>query len=466
MGTLSIFGLGGFSSIGQEERESEESERVVERSDFGAQLGVIGINHTLPLNQNSYLKLTFSASNNGSDYESERIDESDVFNFDGKGKWEKSSIRSALMFSSKINAKNRLMTGIKYTRHFYDMKETYYNDEYDRIETVIDMQKQAGDLQTYFTWKYRMNDDITWVGGLHSMYFSLNKNLLLEPRLAMRWQISPNQAVNAGFGLHSKTESIVTYFTHVYAPDGSYSTPNTQLGLSKARHYVLGYEYRISANLNSKLDFYYQDLYNIPVENLDTSSFTILNSDEGYISKSLVSSGKGENYGIEYTLERYFVNNFYFLVTASLYESKYKALENKYRNTKYNGNYAVNFLTGKEFKIGKGTRANALGVNIKVFFTGGRRYIPVDLEASQAKGETVYDYSRAWDNKLDDVKQVNFSLTYRINRPKASHEIILDVINITNEKARNWEYYNEYTGKLDYYRQLNMIPNIMYRIHF
>ena len=107
-----------------------------------------------------------------------------------------------------------------------------------------------------------------------------------------------------------------------------------------------------------------------------------------------------------------------------------------------------------------------MGVNGKFFYSGGRRYVPVNLEASKAKGFTVYDHEHAWKNKLDDIMQFNFSFSYRINRPKASHELILDVINITNAQGRTEEYYNKYTGKIEYQHQLSMLPNIMYRIHF
>lgn len=465
IGTLSVFGLGGKSSINEDEKESDESSRVIRKSNYGAQLGVIGLNHTLPLTQNSFLKLTLSASNNGSNYKSDRND-NDIFVFDGKGDWEKNSLRAAAMYSSKIDARNRIILGLKITRHIYDLNEYYFNEDKNRFETGIDLNKAAGDVQGYASWKYRQTDDITWVGGFHTTWFSLNRKMNLEPRLAFRWQISPKQALNAGFGMHSKIESIITYYSNVYQSDGSYTTPNKGLGLSKARHYVLGYEFRISKNLNSKLDLYYQDLYNIPVENKDTSNFSILNSDEGFLDKELVNDGKGKNYGIEYTLERYFAQNYYFLVTASLYDSRYKAKDNVYRNTKYNGNYAFNVLAGKEFKLGNGSKANTLGVNVKLFFNGGRRYIPVNIEESRKKGETVYDYSLAWKNRLDKVKQINLSVSYRINRPRTSHEIVLDILNVTNENARNWEYYNKYTGKLDYYRQLKMLPNIMYRIHF
>lgn len=463
MGSLSVFGLGGISHIYQSDKD--DNGRIVDKVDYGAQLGVLGLNHTLPLNQNSFIRLTVSFSNNGSKYNEDKADSSDNFYFSGKGNWQKSSIRTALLFSSKINARNRLMTGINYTRHFYNMHENYLDEDLNRWVDGINMKAEAGLLQSFVSWKYRMSNDITVVGGLHSLYFSLNKDLLIEPRIALNWQLSPKQAINIGYGLHSKTESIITYYTKVNLPDNQSLMPNTGLGLAKAQHFIVGYEYRITPNLNSKVDVYYQKLFNIPVENVDTSNFSMLNSDEGDVNKSLINAGSGYNYGLEYTLEKFFDRDYYFLITASLYDSKYNSKEGVVRNTKYNGNYAFNFLIGKEFKVGK-TKVNTIGINTKFFYNGGRRYVPVNLEASRVKKETVYDTSHAWENKLDNIMQINFSFSYRINRPRTSHELVLDINNLTNAQARTGEYYNKYSDKIGYNHQLGMIPNIMYRIHF
>jgi hypothetical protein len=466
MGNISVFGLGGMSSISG--NETDNNNRVVEKFKYNAQLGTLGVNDMLPFSQNTYLKLSLAASNNGSKYYGDDVDPDGNVQFNGKGKWEKSSIRSSAMFSTRINTKNRLILGVKYTKHFYNLYEYSFDDDLKRWVTGIDMKENSTSVQSYASWKYRMNDNLTFVGGVHSVWFQLNKDITFEPRAALRWQIAPKHAFNVGFGVHSKIESIITYFTHVALPNGGEIMPNRELGLSKARHYVLGYEYRISTNLNSKVELYYQDLYNIPVENVDTSNFSLLNNDEGYVSESLVNKGTGKNYGIDYTLEHFFSKGFYFLVTTSLYQSKYKALEGIQRNTKYNGNYTLNFLIGKEFKVGKkkSINANTISVNTKLFANGGRRYIPVDLEKSKAAGDTKYDYSKAFDKTLDKIYQVNLSVSYRINRPKASHEFVLDISNITAAQGRTWEYYNKYTGKLDYERQLNLLPNFMYRVHF
>jgi hypothetical protein len=463
-GTFSIFGLGGKSNIAVSEEDDEGA--VAGKGSYDAKLGVIGLNYTLSFSENTLMKVTLAASGNGSRYDWHEPDSVRNMQLDGRGDWEKSSLRSSFMFSTKLNQHNRIVTGIKFTRHFYDMYEYYWDDDLNRYVYGINMNMEADHWQGYISWKWRIADDITAVSGLHASYFSLNKDYTWEPRAGLSWQIDSRQTINLGYGSHSKMESIYAYYLIKNTEEGASFSPNKNLGLSKAHHYVMGYEYRFSKNLNSKIELYYQNLYNIPVENNDTSIFSMLNSDEGYVEEALVNKGKGYNYGLELTLERYFANQYYFLITSSLYNSKYKTLENKWRNTKYNGNYSFNFLAGKEFNIGNQPGKKVLGLNAKVYYNGGLRYVPVDLEKSRTEGETEYYLSKAWDDRIDNIFQMNLCVTYRINRPKAGHEFVIDIYNLTNALGKTEEYYNEYTGKIDYDRQMNILPNIMYRIHF
>jgi hypothetical protein len=463
-GTFSLFGLGGVSSIQMQEEDDEK--KITGEGTYHARLGVAGLNYSLSLNENTLFKFTFAASGNGSRYNWEEPDTLGQMQPESNADWEKSSLRSGIMFSTKLNQHNRIIAGIKYTRHFYNMYEYYFDEDLNRWVYSINMDMSADHWQSYISWKWRMTDNVTMVSGLHGIRFSVNKDFNIEPRIGIKWQITDKQSVNAGFGSHSKIESIFAYYRIENTDDGAAYTSNTNLGLSKALHYVLGYEYRFSKNLNSKIELYYQDLYNIPVENNDTSVFSMINSDEGYADGILINKGKGYNYGLEFTLERYFANQYYFMFTSSLYNSKYKTLEGIWRNTRFNGNYSFNFLAGKEFNIGKLAGRKVLGVNGKIYYNGGLRYVPVNLSESQKEGETVYNNRLAWNNRIDDIFQLNLCITYRINRPKAGHEFIVDINNLTNAQGKTWEYYNENTGKIDYDRQLNIMPNIMYRIHF
>lgn len=83
----------------------------------------------------------------------------------------------------------------------------------------------------------------------------------------------------------------------------------------------------------------------------------------------LVNEGTGKNYGVEFTLERFFTDSYYFLVNASLYQTKYTALDGIERNTKFNAGYISNILGGKEF-TGWGRKGND---NNSVYFRTYRR---------------------------------------------------------------------------------------------
>lgn len=463
-GVFTLFGLGGKSHIIEEEEDIDG--KITGKDDFSSELGVIGLKHTIPVSDKSYIRTNLSASANGSGDTEEIPDSiSGSYYLDYKGHWRKKSYRAEISMSTKFNAKNRLITGAKITKEEYDMYDRFLDEELDRYVNGFNMKKDASYYQAYTSWKHRFNDDITMVTGVHSLYYSLNDQLSIEPRFGLKWQFTPLQAINVGYGLHSKTESVVTYYTIINHEDGTSSTPNTNIKFPKSHHYVLGYEQRLDEHINTKIEFYYQDLFDVPVENVDTSQYSLLNSFGGYTDKALVNDGTGKNYGVEITLERYFANSYYFLATTSIYESKYKSKEGIERNTRFNGNYICNFLIGKEIKVGRKAKNNLLNINTKFTYTGGTRYLPVNLEKSIEEDETVYDYSKAWEDKLDHVFLMNLNISYRINKPKASHEFLIDIVNTTNNDARVWEYYDSETKNLAYDRQLGLIPNIMYRIH-
>ena len=116
----------------------------------------------------------------------------------------------------------------------------------------------------------------------------------------------------------------------------------------------------IWASLNSsvfKSEIYAQYIYNAAVEKT-ASGFSMLNTGADFAfpdKTNLVNNGKGYNYGIEFTLERFLHKGFYYLLTTSLFQSKYKGSDKVWRNTAFNSNYVVNALAGKEFGINNKT---------------------------------------------------------------------------------------------------------------
>lgn len=214
-----------------------------------------------------------------------------------------------------------------------------------------------------------------------------------------------------------------------------------------------------------KVEPYFQYLFNVPV--IADSSFSILNRDKVYIENKLVNKGKGRNYGVDITLERYMRKGMYYMITASVFNSRYRGGDGVWHNTKYNRNYIVNGLFGKEWMIGKNNR-NVWGVNLKLTVQGGDRYAPVDEQAtlSHPDKETQYDETRAYSQQLDPVFLVNYTVSYRMNRKKTSHEFAVKGLNATGYKEYFGHAYNIRTGVIEPRRLKNSIVNVVYRLDF
>ena len=267
-------------------------------------------------------------------------------------------------------------------------------------------------------------------------------------------------------------ESIHHYFAKVEQPDGSIAEPNRDLGLLKADHFVLGFEQRLGKNLRAKLEAYYQNLYNLPVENSDTSYFSTIVEGLDFRYVDLVNKGKGKNYGVEFTLEKFFSRGYYFMLNTSVYQSKYTALDGVKRNTPFAGDYLVNFLCGKEFtRLGK-KKNQTLGLNAKAFFGGGRKIIPLlrDAQGNLAvdpANNRYWDYSKAFENSIENPYQILVSASYKWNKRRATHELFLNLDNITHNKGKITEFYDESEpGKIGHMTQFGFFPNLMYRVSF
>jgi len=493
-GTFSIFGLAGQSDFIFEDVTPElwntpgdGSMRADINEDFKKEsyLLTTGINHTIPVSKNSFLKTSLSYSSDGIKDEVFELKTIDLYDSNGEflsdsvssrtlnfdSDLRNSSYQGAITLHSKLSAKSKIEVGTKYSLFAFDFNQSRLQGDVPTRFTVADFDETIGTIRNFVSWKHRLNEDITVVAGIHNMNVLLNNESTIEPRLAVNWKLNGTNSIHAGYGSHSTMESIHNYFAKVESEDGTITQPNKDLELLKAHHFVLGYEKRFSENLIGTVELYYQDLYNLPVENLDTSYYATINEGLEFQYVDLVNKGTGKNFGAEFTLERFF-DRYYFMVNGSIFTSTYKSLEGVERNTQYNGNYLVNVLVGKEFEnLGKKNN-QTLGLNGKLFFGGGKKVLPL-LRDDQgnltvdAENNSYWDYDRAYENKIEDIYQITVSASYKWNKPRATHELFLNIDNLTNTRGKLSEYYDESKeNSIGYVTQFGIFPNLMYRVHF
>ncbi len=383
LGTFSFFGIGGVSNVHEEENHFT--------NDYRTDMSVIGLKNLFFFNQSAYLQTIVAFTASGNNWNFKEPDTNNIFISKAIDDLRYKTSKISMVFNKKINAANLLRIGTQSSFMLYDLVSDRYDYENEKLIPDVNINGSTTLLESFVDWKHRFNRNVTLITGLHSMYLFLNGNYTIEPRIGLKWQFAVSQALNIGLGLHSKMESLSSYFVQEPVHDGPAFLPNKELDFIKAAHFVAGYENLLNENLFLKVELYYQHLFDVPVENSDTSSFSMLNYSFGYTNRHLVNKGTGRNYGVEVTLEKYFSRKYYYMVTLSLFDSKYKALDGILRNTRFNTRYILNVTGGKDFHFGSGTKKRILGVNIKGTWSGGQWATPVDLEKSRAEGYTVRD---------------------------------------------------------------------------
>jgi len=457
-GNLQLFGIAGYSYIKMDEEDFKEN--------YEGDMWVTGLNYLCPLSDNTYLKSTISYNGtfNKMHYE-EHIIEKDAFEFRGSNRFLYHTLRTGTALTHKFNSKLTLKGGVYYNHQFYAMNMIQFNDEQQQLYTALDDDGSAGFINGYISAKWRPAATLSITGGAHVQYLNINNNYAIDPRMGLRWQLNDKHAITAGAGLHSKAENTSIYLARTLLDDGTTIQYNKNLDLMKSMHYALGYENRINRNLLLKLEAYYQYLYDVPVEMVNGSSYSILNDMSGYITEQLNNDGTGENYGIEATLEKYLSNNYYFLLTSSVFDAKYTSYDKVKRNTRFNNGYVINFTGGKDFPLGREGN-KTLGLNFKTAYAGGNYYSPIDIDESREKGYTIRPDATAFSQQRDDYFKVDLKLSYRINRKKSTQTLELDIQNITNAKAVTYDSWDRNKGKVEEGYQWALFPVINYRIEF
>jgi hypothetical protein len=481
-GRLSLFGLGGTSYIDFIEEDTINSTTEIEREFKGrssSTTGIIGLNHVHFFGEKTRIinSIALTTRRPGMEIDSLENDEESL----QLGKYE--SVENKYLLSSKLirkfNTKNTAIFGISFQNYSLNRKM----DDYDIYEILDDENIKIRDslvlrdpyeidignmilLQAFVSWQHRFTNNLTANTGLHYQNFTYNNSTSIEPRLSLKWQISTGHSVSMGYGLHSQLQPLFYYYNVTRTESSGqdiYKETKRNLDFTKSHQFVAGYDCSINTNLRFKSEAYYQYLFNIPVDKQDVY-FSMVNVGAGFYfpdMDSLVNKGTGENYGIEFTLEKFLSNNYYFLVTTSLFNSTYKQIDGVKRNTAYNGKFIVNALAGYEVLLGKN---RSLDFNFKVVWAGGRRVIPVD--PSITINDERRDYSRAYEEQVPDYFRIDGRISIIQHKKRSTHEFAIDLTNITNHLNEYDRHYNSNINEVEIEYQQKFFPMGLYRINF
>lgn len=498
--SIAIWALGGTSTVDILISQQKADDRnIFGQNDrdqyYTSRMGVAGLTYTRPISRQTFWKTTLSVSGNAQDANHDylflRKDaagnplvENSRFVIDSLRpildyRFQEIRYTVASVVNHKLSARSTLKLGVNTDLfHFtaFDSVRTLdppNSTQFTRWQTRWNTNALFALVQPYASFRTRLTDDLTLTAGLNALLLTLNRNSIspVEPRLGLSYDLPNRQKLSVAVGLHSQMQPTYTYFylTPDYA-SSHYPTPlraeNQTIGLTKSWHYVASYNRLIGRNLRLLLETYYQRLFNVPVERA-RSSFSMLNAGATFtriFSGELVNNGIGRNYGVELTLEKFFSDNYYFLVTGSLFDATYQGSDGVWRNTDFNGKYAFNALFAKEIPF----RRSSLSLGAKFTATGGRWYGPVDADASRRNQEIIFASATRNTLQFSPYRRFDVKIDYKINRNRLTHTIAFDLVNVLGIKnILSLSYAPQPDGtfiKQEY--QLGFLPVFFYRVNF
>ncbi len=464
-GVFSFSGIGGLSSINiilskVKEKPKELYGDQTRDQYFTTDMGVAMLNNVYSFNPRTLMKTTLAFGTQYINAEHKLILRNDNYVpndtlphiLDYTQQENKTTL--SWFIKRKINAANSFKTGFFANEfHVNYTDKVKINSLYDTIAQQIENKPWKSRLNTtadfyliqpYFAFSHRFNEKWSTNLGLNAQFLTLNNHWTIEPRANLRYQFRPNQTLSLAYGMHSQMQPTYIYFAvtdsvvrdgKVYNNIGRLSD-NQNLDFSKSHHAVLGYDLQVNRFFRIKAEAYYQYLYNIPVYAVP-SGVSLINRGATFTRffpiYTMENKGKGENYGVELTLEKLFNKHYFFMYSASLYESKYTGSNGKTYNTDFNGQYMMNLLAGLEYGVGK-KKKNSINLSTKLTYGGGKRYSPANIAASNAIMDVVPDENKINSLQFAAYNRLDLRIAYKINAKRSSYEIAFDLINVLGTK--------------------------------
>jgi hypothetical protein len=464
-GSFSVWGIGSNDNYPKPPiNDSTQWETADDRTyfDWHLNMGAAGLSHRLLLDEKTYINTTLAGTGTLNKMDEKRFDDNLVPWPNWLFEDNSSKIVLSSLLNHKFNERNTIKTGFNLTTLFYNLDlNSTVNDVPSTFQNFVKGKGVSGFLEYYVQSKYNIKSNVTLYSGINSMYSMLTKDFSIDPRLSIKWAFYPRHSFSFGFGKHSQLEELKIYLINENV-NGKIEYPNRNLKLSHSLQYIFGYDWLIDDDLRLKIEPYYQYLYNIP--GIRDSSYSMINFTQDWTFRNaLTNNSQGKNYGVEFTLEHFLHNSYYYLVTASLYNSRYKGGDGVWRDTRFDKGYVINLLFGKEFYL---RRNSILGTNLKLNFMGGERTSPVLTDESLQEKSIIYDESKAFQDQMPATYNLDLTVTYRTNKKRHSSVWALQIKNaLGSPMYSGYDYYYK-TAAIENQKVVIILPVLSYKIEF
>lgn len=281
--------------------------------------------------------------------------------------------------------------------------------------------------------------------GVRADYFDYNGKVLYSPRISAIYTISPENTISASAGLYYQNMP-----NNVLVQSDLFKNIKTP----EAYHFVLGYSTMISTDTKLTVELYDKEYRKFPIDPEKPQFFLFdeaVSDNVFRYHKSLVDAGKAYSRGVEIVVQKKLAKDIYGLASGSYSISKYKALDNKWRNRIYDN--PLRFAVEGGYILDENWEFSARWI-----YAQGRPYTPFDVAASTNLHSGVIDINRINDDRVPDYHSLNLRADRRFHFGNSSLVVFLDIWNVysrANVAAYSW---NEISNKQTEIKGWTLMP--------
>jgi hypothetical protein len=443
---------------------------------FASEMATIGAIYTKTHDATSFSKFAIAGTYSFIDRSNDTLDLNNVTFRYREDHTNENRIYSTYVYSKRFGPLFRMKAGVIGNLIDYDFYQMYFprRSTVDEIAQRFNGKQAEGSgftqtAQAYAQGVYDVNDKLTISGGFHFLTLFHNMTAEVDPRLSAKYQINRNHRLSLAVGKYSQHLPLpaYAYVEPDTLADGTIETvyPNKDLKMLSSNHVILGYQYATDNMLKLQVEAYLQDLHKVPISPIEGDLYCFMNTNSEFPVFTVVSEGRGLNYGVDVALEKMTARSFYFLVTGSLFAAKYKPLDDQWYHNRYSSLYVSAFTAGKEVDFGKG---RVLQFGARLILNGGYRYTTMDPVKSAEENRYVGLEGAYNQSRMPNYWRIDTRLAYRWSKPKYAMQVSVDIQNVTNHRNPNGVWYNSTENRIDYnYHPGNaLIPMVNFAVDF
>jgi hypothetical protein len=493
-GYTSVLGMVGLSSNvfkGAKDSSELKINKDFYNITFESKTGIIGISNFWQINAKSWLKTNGVLS--GQTNHREVFRDPSIFRDSSSQIMNRDHLKSSFnaQYSKLFNLQNQLTLGLNFNQSQEKYSDTsYYEKKFQSasfiVWTYFDYNQGYMHVQPFASWKTTFaNNHITLNFGVQYNKYNFkryNQKVFkvpnyskknFEPNFALNYAINKQQSIGlfANFSSQKMLASIIEYEymgIFINGEDKSINRVSADKDLQKSRNFSVEYKLQIGENWQFKTAFFHQFLTHIPITSFNKLPFNLLNYDQIGYTINLKSTGKGINYGAEFSLNRNLKKGWFMNINTTIFESKTLGSDQIWRDSRWAVGHLSNYTLGKEWhKVKKNERFKVFGVSLRAVQNGGLREQLINENESTINQSTTYDYLKGFDIKLPNYFRLDTRFYWKKSIADRRNQIFaLEFQNLTNQKNIAYYYYDAFTQKIETKYQLGLIPNVSWRLEF